>query len=371
MPQHGVAPMIAERRSAVLTEAPEWFLAAAGFIYATGFLVVFTFFARLGIREVGTEFFKVKYVHVGILCLILPALTGLSMFALSYMSRFEAQKRIEGQVADIQIYLPSAVLTLNLIATFYIYVMFSPGGFFRNRAHLIPLIFLVTLIGLTVIQQLTRREFVVFVGRRADKIKRFSASPHTIGSFLRWLLCLLVIFFLDRYSFHGLGGELWEMFSGNMRFTSGGGYVFLVFVFLILWLFWRISLRSSSITDQKLKAALWASGISLMFATFYICILSFSYSVYPYIPAERGGGSYVDSANVVLTFQGGSNALPVGLLESASRSRPLLIIEETGTSIYVADPKDAGGPVEWRRGARPNVIAIRRDLVSSIEYKVP
>jgi hypothetical protein len=354
-----------------LEKAPEWFLAVAGLIYATGFLVVFTFFARLGIREAGTEFFKVKYVHVGILCLIIPALTAISIYALSYMSRIEVEKKNQGLVADIHISLPSVVLTLNLIGTFYMYVMFSPPGYFRTRAHLIPLIFGITLFGLTAVQQLTRKGFVVFIGRSADKVRRISVKPETIGSALRWILCLAVVVFLDRYSFRGLGHDLWEMFSGNMHVTNGGGYVFLAFVLVMLFLFWRVSRRSRMIVDHKLKVALWASGLSLMFATFYICVLSFSYSVYPYIPAERGGGSYVDSSEVVLTFQGSPGVLPVDLLESGSKSKPLLIIEETSTSVYVANPKDAGGPVEWRRGGRPDVIAIRREIVNSIEYKKP
>ena len=361
--------MTEDNGSTVLHKAPEWFLAAAGLIYSTGFLVVFTFFARLGIREAGTEFFKVKYVHVGILCLIIPALTALSIYALSYMSRIEAEKRHQGQLADIHIYIPSVVLTLNLIGTFYMFVMFSPPGYFRTRAHVIPLIFGITILGLTVVQVLTKKEFVVFIGRSADRVRRVSVKPETIGSALRWILCLAVLAFLDHYSFRGLGHDLWEMFSGNMRFTSGGGYVFLVFVLVMLFLFWRVSRRSRTIVDHKLKVALWASGLSLMFAAFYICVLSFAYSVYPYIPVERGGGSYVDASEVVMTFQGSPGALPVDLLESGSRSKPLLIIEETSTSVYVADPNDAGGPVEWRRGGRPNVIAIRRDIVNSIEYR--
>ncbi len=362
--------MIEDRRTTLLDKAPEWFLATAGLIYATGFLVVFTFFARLGIREAGTEFFKVKYVHVGILCLIIPTLTALSTFALSYMSRMDSEKKHDGQAGEIHIYLPSVVLTLNLIATFYIYVMFSPPGYFRTRGHLIPLIFGITLLGLAAVQQLTRKSFVVFVGRRADRIKEISATPEAIGSVLRWILCILVVVFLDRYSFRGLGHDLWEMFTGNNTFRNGG-YVFLIFVFLMLFLYWRISRRSRMLSDHRLKIALWASGLSLMFATLYICILTFSYSVYSYIPAERGGGSYVESAEVVLTFQGNPDVLPVNLLESASKSKPLLIIEETNASIYVADPNDAGGPAEWRRGGRPNVIGIRREVVNSVEYRKP
>jgi hypothetical protein len=49
----------------------------------------------------------------------------------------------------------------------------------------------------------------------------------------------------------------------------------------------------------------------------------------------------------------------------------LLIIEESGSAIYVADPSDSGGPVEWRRGAKPRITAIRREIVNSIEYVSP
>ena len=147
--------------------------------------------------------------------------------------------------------------------------------------------------------------------------------------------------------------------------------MFLLFTFFMLFLFWRLSRRSRTLSDPRLKAALWSSGVSILVAIFYICILSFAYSVYPYIPAERGGGSYVDSSEVVLTIQGSTTPLPQNLLESASRSKLLVIIEESATSIYVADPHDAGGPVEWRRGAKPGVIGIRREFVSSVEYKRP
>jgi hypothetical protein len=76
---------VADDKKSFLAKAPEWFLAVAALIYATGFLVVFTFFAALGIREAGTEFFKVKYVHVGILCLIIPVLVGMPTYSFFYL----------------------------------------------------------------------------------------------------------------------------------------------------------------------------------------------------------------------------------------------------------------------------------------------
>lgn len=44
---------------------PQWLVPGAGVIYATGFLIVFTFMERFSMRETG-DFFKVKYIHAGI-----------------------------------------------------------------------------------------------------------------------------------------------------------------------------------------------------------------------------------------------------------------------------------------------------------------
>jgi hypothetical protein len=45
-----------------------WLLAIPALIYATGFLVVFTAEERLGLVSTSGDFFKIKYMHVGVLC---------------------------------------------------------------------------------------------------------------------------------------------------------------------------------------------------------------------------------------------------------------------------------------------------------------
>jgi hypothetical protein len=72
---------------------PQWFIAIAALIYATGFLVVFSFFERFGLRETGVEFFKAKFFHVGILCLMFPVIVLVPPFA------FVGIKRV-GQIIE-------------------------------------------------------------------------------------------------------------------------------------------------------------------------------------------------------------------------------------------------------------------------------
>src|SRR5674476_1469603 len=51
---------------------PQWFALLIAMTYASGFLLVFTFLDRFGIREGGEEFLKAKYIHAGILFLLFP-----------------------------------------------------------------------------------------------------------------------------------------------------------------------------------------------------------------------------------------------------------------------------------------------------------
>jgi hypothetical protein len=66
---------------------PYWFLALVGTIYASGFLVVSTFLETYGLREVGTELWKSRYIHIGVFCLILPAVTNAVPYLLVHVMR--------------------------------------------------------------------------------------------------------------------------------------------------------------------------------------------------------------------------------------------------------------------------------------------
>jgi hypothetical protein len=361
---------VADDKKSFLAKAPEWFLAVAALIYATGFLVVFTFFAALGIREAGTEFFKVKYVHVGILCLIIPVLVGMPTYSFFYLlSRNTHKDEDARRVAELFAYLPSGILTLNMFVAFYLFAMFYSPTYQPTSRYTIAIIFVATIIGLGAIQAIQGFEF--FIGEQPGSNSQVSVPSHAIRSLIRWVLCFIVIGPIDYYAFRGFRQDLWEMFSGNMR-SAGGGYIFILFVLLIVSLLWRTNRGCRRFTDEKLKMATWAAAFPFIFTAFYLSILSFATSVYPYIPAERGGGSYVNTSPVVLIFRTSPVGVPGDLMEEGLRSKPLLIIDETSSSIYVADPGYAGGPFEWRRRRRlPTVIGVKRDEVYSIEYNRP
>jgi hypothetical protein len=52
--------------------AQQWFGLLILLVYGSGFLCEYTFLDRFGIQESGQDFFRVKFIHVGILFLLFP-----------------------------------------------------------------------------------------------------------------------------------------------------------------------------------------------------------------------------------------------------------------------------------------------------------
>jgi hypothetical protein len=59
-------------RKNIIELLPQYIFAGTGVVYAAGFLIVLAFLDRFGIREAGSDFWKARYMHIGILCLAFP-----------------------------------------------------------------------------------------------------------------------------------------------------------------------------------------------------------------------------------------------------------------------------------------------------------
>ena len=153
-----------------------------------------------------------------------------------------------------------------------------------------------------------------------------------------------------------------------------GGYSFFFFSVLVFAIAHRLSTWSRRMPDANARIAWWAAGACLIAATYYLSIVSFAYHVYPYIPADKGGGDYTEATLVTIHFHGDA-VVPLEMLApgggastDSKQSKPVIIIEETPTSVYIADPTDAGGPYSWRRGSTPTILQITRSDIAGILY---
>lgn len=354
----------------LLTRVPEWFLALAGIVYATGFLIVFTYFESFGIHETGAEFFKVKYVHVGILCTMFVILLGVPCLAYRFMRLAENKNKRDNRRTGGFTHLSSMVFVLNMVLTFYGLVMFSPHGYIETRSFLIPVILMATS-GWLILMRILESKQLLWADSQAGAPPK-NVDMEQVANIGRWFVGIIGLVILDWYSFRGLGHTLWQMLSGAGTFKTGG-YIFLMFVLVIMFLLWRVSDRVKEIPDVGVRIALWAVTGCLLLAIYYLAVLSFAYRVYPYIPVDRGGGSFVDSSTVKLRFKNDArNSLPSEIvrceMNSCTESIPLVFIEATSTVVFVANPADAGGAAEWRQGRRPQIYAVRSELIDSMFF---
>lgn len=184
--------------------------------------------------------------------------------------------------------------------------------------------------------------------------------------------------------FHELGEQvaipaLWRHISAFERppipFPHGG--IYFIFIILLIGMFiirhaYRLK-QIGSINDTSHQVAASISVAALVVPLAYISILTFAYTVYPYIPYEKGGGDFSGSPAVHFTFNADINTktnLPVDfpLQDLSAKSLScLIVLDENASFIYVAATNDCGGPLNWRTGgSKPKVYEIRRDTIASM-----
>jgi cytochrome bd-type quinol oxidase subunit 2 len=102
---------------------PYWFLATVGFIYASGFVVVTTFLETYGLRDIGTDFWKARYIHVGVLCAVFPLVLVITAGLLIHLVR--SRQRTNPRPFTALRLANVLILFLTVEISFYFYVMFS------------------------------------------------------------------------------------------------------------------------------------------------------------------------------------------------------------------------------------------------------
>jgi hypothetical protein len=327
-----------------------WFAAAAAIIYATGFLVEFTFLNSLGIKEAATDAFKAKYIYVGLLCLLSPVSGG--VFLLGCL-------RIRQSGGPF--YWSSVLVVLNLFVVFYVLNTFAPPGFFATHESDIAVIFGAFMIVLGAIR--------FFEGNKRQLVFRL----------VRWILLVLA----GVCSFR-IYRDLWPVLS---EVFVEGGWLYLCLVATIIFLVgWLVT-----VLRQKWSATMFATSLSLQLTLCYLSVLVFAYRIYPFIPAGHGGGDFSRGTTLsILRFDPRfENTVPGELIADkrpnlppwalelsrvVPSSKPLIIITENSSVMYVAVPVNPGEPEKlrvelagWRTpngNAKPKTIfGVKREAV--------
>ena len=338
----------------------------AGLVYATGFLVVFNYLDTLGIHDAPGDFFKLKYMHVGILCLV-PLVLGIGLlFAIlmlygvwkarrqksrRHFARFRKSRRktLSGTTPSYM----GVFLLGNLLVVFYLLIMFTTFGFIRERyAYFIALCAL-TLGGLFVGSEVLPKiayyiptyclTVLVRAYALALKLDKTTIPMHMRKTIVtraaQWIVpsFKLVLFvaalLLDFYCFDW--NDIASKFSRRTVF-------YLVLLLCFVYFTGRIYVLQERFASRPRQRALYrVLGICALGLLYYLVVVTFAYSIYPFIPAGRGGADLSESSAITLTCDAGqATALPTSLIGTVNQGRltsiPLVAIEEDAESILVA-----------------------------------
>jgi hypothetical protein len=147
-----------------------------------------------------------------------------------------------------------------------------------------------------------------------------------------------------------------------------------------------IRLDQFKITKDPMRYPYLAFVLCLISVLYYMSALNYAHRVYPYIPAFKGGGDYSevalatiyfdkDAADILPTDIFTTTNIPASVPNASSTNRqvpvvthPLIILDGTTESVYVALTNSGGGPKEWRKrgGGKPLIYEFRRSLIASI-----
>ena len=399
-------------RQSFLHISPAWFFAVTAFVYATGFLAISLFHDSYGLRALDDSLFKLRYAHIGILCLAIPAILAFSTYAIrDYWEDYCKGRVIKPTEKENDDTLrserfgkrphPVTVISITIVAlVFYLILIFAPPNQFRKietQAILLASVVLVYLwrdisinlaekqkpknllliflfISVTLIlylpaivdNQVDHWKFEInsllillpllislfLCAFKWEKLSKSSSLIHTFFALRLFIFCAL---FYIVVSDHNYWDDLFEMFSSVNDILNTQWYFSTSLI--IGFLAWSIPKRAKR--GQRLWQAFGALVIGLVY---FFSVIVFGYRIYHYIPAGKGGGDFTASPLIrvyptnVSTYGfsiNTQNQLPLTQNNNPFPDwvfeKELVVIDGTSTSIFVADPEENGGPETWRK----------------------
>ncbi len=355
---------------------PFYFLGIVGLIYASGFLVVTTHLEALGIRDLGSELWKTRYVHIGVLSLTFPAMIVTTVYGIFAFSDYLKSQSNLGAVFHYLRVTISLFIILIMELTFYSFAMFvrRPSPTIDTCAPHPELVHggLILMLCVGVVG-------IAFT----SWLERYFNAKNLRGMTLCTLLLRLIILFIVLLCFLEVvvGVEIvWAWFPLKANATESywtyitGMMQHRLNALLLVLTCWAgvgyyvyIAKRKVPILPAGLRALAWLMIISIAGPMYYLSLMVFAYSLFPYIPATRGGGDYTVNRVATIWIKGRDSLFynPPSLMTAG-------VVEETSSTVYVIDENE-WHPYSWRNRSQhiPPPTAISRDQIVKIVYPHP
>lgn len=365
-----------------LTHLSTWFVLGSALVYASGFLTIQFFHDSYGLRGLNTEFFKIRYAHVGILFVATPLIVNVTFYALLFWRAHNRNKapawdsntkfrtNLVGYLAWLRDVLeeplnPFLIVAMFLVAaSFYAVLIYYPPGTFDQAKYDLVATLIVAVVGQ---RSSTRFHSLKKRPNPEPPLPWFRRNWYALLRF--FMTAALLYIFLRVFWF--LKAELPTEFYGQEAWCV----VLSLFFGSVVW---RLStpVHGASLGAMKTPRRV-VAGV-LLGLIYYLMVSFFAYGVYHYIPAGKGGGDYTHAGLVKLDFvESSENTLPAWLFAN-NPDHYLVLVDATDVSVFLANPEqalaehhaDGIGPPVWRIGRRyrPRVLELPRTSVQQITH---
>jgi hypothetical protein len=229
----------------------------------------------------------------------------------------------------------------------YLVVLLAPPGFIANNLWWVAIVLGVGTLGLRGVNKATDR--LVQKHKLSPKWAGAIRVAHCLGVCLLAAMCLAPL--SDRL----------------VKILQGSYVLLLVFIGAMLLIF-RFMGLSDKTDDPDAKTHLWSAACALLAAFCLFSVVSFALVIYPFVPAERGGGDYFEMSNVRMFLYGCAD-VPPDIIDHChcgendqAQTIPLKLIKETASWAYVARPEGSQDPANWH----PKIAAVALRLIKGI-----
>jgi hypothetical protein len=352
--------------------------AVAAIIYATGFLIDYTHSQRLGIGDGLGDLFRGKHMLVGALYWLLVVLIGIPSIAFVKIWLRNRQVNVsksDGNKEPLIMTWAGLLTSLQLLGLLYVVTLVAPPGFVSRQAFWVGLNFGFSVLGLGRIYFLLRSlrspatyEKKGVLWRLACSLSAYNwrfrraVSYNPAGSWKTVRIMVLILTLV--IDWRCLEAE--RLMPVILALLWKAKILIGIFIFMghVAFQYWD---RITRAIDPGDKRALWFICGAKLTLSFIFSVIGFAYSVYPFIPAERGGGNYTHASDVRLWIKSDAGETPETLIEqhkgNVSITRPLKLIEQTSVWVYVAPGPVPDIPADWK----PEIVAVRKELVTSMK----
>lgn len=282
-------------------------------LYGSGFLAVFSAEEHLGLHESDSDYFRLKFFHVGALILaFVTVAAGSTFFYLRLLGGGENKARNKERVTGFQI-LFVVILAIGL----FIRLSLAPAFTFERKQGISLLLLNLVVISVVFRRHASWRRSVLFNARYARRaIKHLERSYLKQSKRLRenlrendntyrvWVILagigispegvirivvLLPALLYTYWEFNSVDFAKWDYpgrwFMGVLLLASTASMIGAS-------LFRMVTAKSRSrihLRTRMLLGTVWVLGL------YYLIVWSFGVIVYPYMPIEKGGADYSSS----------------------------------------------------------------------------